>query len=153
MTRQGARLGKRGGPRSRRRLRFRVSFEFLLKARSGRRRMVKAPTLLKLRRAWQAGAVRSLIAPYGLPTDPRHIVPSPACSRTRVYPSPATLLTGRSRKHPTSAGGTGRGHASIFVRATPPPPPPPPPGGGATEVAPPPAPTPRVGEKVTGRPL
>src|SRR3989442_5098551 len=65
MTRQGARLGKRGGPRSRRRLRFRVSFEFLLKARSGRRRMVKAPTLLKLRRAWQAGAVRSLIAPYG----------------------------------------------------------------------------------------
>ena len=27
--------------------------------------MVKAPTLLKLRRAWQAGAVRSLIAPYG----------------------------------------------------------------------------------------
>src|SRR4029453_3430921 len=122
MTRQGARLGKRGGPRSRRRLRFRVSFEFLLKARSGRRRMVKAPTLLKLRRAWQAGAVRSLIAPYGLPTDPRHIVPSPACSRTRVYPSSATLLTGRSRKDPTSAGGGGGGGGGLKKDFNSPPP-------------------------------
>ena len=58
-------------------------------------------------------------------------VPSPACSRTRVYPSSATAIPGRSRKHPTSAGGTGWGHTSRFVRARPHPTPLPQAGEGA----------------------
>src|SRR5262249_33752418 len=69
----------------------------------------------------------------------RDIVPSPACSRTRVDPSSAALLTGRSRKHPTSAGGTGRGNTITMARFTSPPPPPPPPprGGGRPDTRPP----------------
>ena len=43
-------------------------------------------------------------------------VPSPACSRPRVYPRSAAILIGRSRKHSTSAGGTGRGHTERLPR-------------------------------------
>ena len=45
--------------------------------------------------------------------------PSPACSRTRVNPSSAILWIGRSRKHPTSAGGLGRGNACLALRHEP----------------------------------
>ena len=59
--------------------------------------------------------------------------PSPVCSRSRVYPRSTTLLAGRSRKHPTSAGGVGRGHDRTNLSACPHPVPPRQAGEGTLE--------------------
>src|SRR5262249_59012613 len=42
-------------------------------------------------------------------------VPSAACNRTRVDPSSVAQSPGRSRIHPNSAGGLGRGECEDFL--------------------------------------
>ena len=54
--------------------------------------------------------------------DVRLLRPLPRLHPNSSLPEFGHLLTGRSRINPTSAGGTGRGHAMRFVRASPPPP-------------------------------